>query len=104
MTITYLFVYFLPYAPVDYRLGIFGFFENPPLIPRSKATGNLAIRDQMMALQWVQDNIVAFGGDPDQVTIFGESAGGYSMRALLSIPAAFGLYRNAISQSDLLGM
>ncbi|KAK3832698.1 MAG: Carboxylesterase family-domain-containing protein [Linnemannia elongata] len=89
---------------LNYRLGIFGFFENPPLIPRSKATGNLAIRDQMMALQWVQDNIVAFGGDPDQVTIFGESAGGYSMRALLSIPAAFGLYRNAISQSDLLGI
>jgi carboxylesterase type B len=58
----------------------------------------------MAALQWVQDNIVAFGGNPDQVTIFGESAGGYSIRSLLSIPAAFGLYKNAISQSDLLSM
>ncbi|KAK5815136.1 Carboxylesterase family-domain-containing protein [Linnemannia elongata] len=89
---------------LNYRLGIFGFFESPPSIPHSKATGNLAIRDQIAALQWVQDNIVAFGGDPDQVTIFGESAGGYSMRALLSVPAAFGLYRNVISQSDLLGI
>ncbi|KAG0375330.1 hypothetical protein BGX24_009254 [Mortierella sp. AD032] len=89
---------------LNYRLGIFGFFENPPSIPRSKATGNLAIRDQIAALQWVQDNIVAFGGDPDQVTIFGESAGGYSMRVLLSVPTAFGLYRNVISQSDLLGI
>ncbi|KAG0321380.1 hypothetical protein BGZ97_011536 [Linnemannia gamsii] len=89
---------------LNYRLGIFGFFENPPAIPRSKAAGNLAIRDQMAALQWVQDNIVAFGGNPDQVTIFGESAGGYSIRSLLSIPAAFGLYKNAISQSDLLSI
>ncbi|KAG0280833.1 hypothetical protein BGZ96_001414 [Linnemannia gamsii] len=89
---------------INYRLGIFGFFENPPAIPRSKAVGNLAIRDQIAALQWVQDNIVAFGGDPDQVTIFGESAGGYSMRALLSAPVAFGLYKNVISQSDLLGI
>ncbi|KAF9912015.1 hypothetical protein EC991_001462 [Linnemannia zychae] len=89
---------------LNYRLGIFGFFENPPAIPRSKAAGNLAIRDQIMALQWVQDNIVAFGGDPDLVTIFGESAGGFSMRALLSVPEAFGLYKNVISQSDLLGV
>ncbi|KAF9120564.1 hypothetical protein BGW39_011270 [Mortierella sp. 14UC] len=93
-----------PVFEPDYRLGIFGFFENSPSIPRSKAAGNLAIRDQIAALQWVQDNIVAFGGDPDQVTIFGESAGGYSMRALLSVPAAFGLYKNVISQSDLIGI
>ncbi|KAG0217167.1 hypothetical protein BGX33_011273 [Mortierella sp. NVP41] len=88
---------------LNYRLGIFGFFENVPSIPRSRATGNLEIRDQIAALQWVQENIATFGGDPDQVTIFGESAGGYSMRALLSAPSAWGLYKNVISQSDLLG-
>ncbi|KAF8929672.1 hypothetical protein BGZ47_000935 [Haplosporangium gracile] len=89
---------------LNYRLGIFGFFERPSSLPRSETTGNLAIRDQMAALQWVQDNIVAFGGDPDQVTLFGQSAGGYSLRAMLSMPSAFGLYKNVISQSDLLGI
>ncbi|KAF9570556.1 hypothetical protein EC968_001675 [Mortierella alpina] len=61
---------------LNYRLGIFGQFEFEPAIPRSKAPGNLATRDQMVALQWVQDNIVSFGGDPERVTVFGESAGG----------------------------
>ncbi|KAF9948473.1 hypothetical protein BGZ72_009631 [Mortierella alpina] len=85
---------------LNYRLGIFGQFEFEPAIPRSKAPGNLATHDQIAALQWVRDNIASFGGDPKQVTIFGQSAGGYSVRALLSAPSAFGLYRNAISQSD----
>ncbi|KAF8941670.1 Carboxylesterase family-domain-containing protein [Dissophora ornata] len=89
---------------LNYRLSIFGLFENAPAIPRSRAPGNLAVRDQIAALQWVHDNIVAFGGDPNQVTIFGESAGAYSMRALISAPSAFGLYHNVISQSDLMGM
>ncbi|KAG0211961.1 hypothetical protein BGX28_007044 [Mortierella sp. GBA30] len=88
---------------LNYRLSIFGQFENTPAIPRSKAPGNLATRDQIAALQWVRNNIGAFGGDPRQVTIFGQSAGGYSMRALLSTPSAFGLYQNVISQSDLMG-
>lgn len=89
---------------LDYRLGSYGLFENTPEIPRSKAPGNLASRDQIAALRWVHDNIAAFGGDPSQVTIFGESAGGWSMRALLSAPSAFGLYKNVISQSDPIGM
>ncbi|KAF9148133.1 hypothetical protein BG015_010164 [Linnemannia schmuckeri] len=89
---------------LNYRLSTFGLFENTPEIPRSKAPGNLAIRDQIYALRWVQNNIVAFGGDPSQVTIFGESAGGWSMRALLSAPSAFGLYKNVISQSDPVGV
>ncbi|KAG0196476.1 hypothetical protein BGX28_010083 [Mortierella sp. GBA30] len=88
---------------LNYRLNIFGQFENVPAIPRSKAPGNLAVHDQIAALQWVRSNIAAFGGDPNQVTIFGESAGGYSVRALLSAPAAFGLYNNVISQSDPMG-
>lgn len=85
-------------------MSTFGLFENTPAIPRSKAPGNLATRDQIAALQWVRDNIAAFGGDPSQVTIFGESAGGWSMRGLLSAPSAFGLYRNVISQSDPIDM
>ncbi|KAG0361027.1 hypothetical protein BGX24_005449, partial [Mortierella sp. AD032] len=85
---------------LNYRLSVFGLFENTPSIPRSKAPGNLATRDQIAALQWVRDNISAFGGDPSQVTIFGQSAGGWSMRGLLSAPSAFGLYKNVISQSD----
>ncbi|KAI7828716.1 Alpha/Beta hydrolase protein [Gamsiella multidivaricata] len=89
---------------INYRLGIFGSFENTPEIPRSKAPGNLNFRDQIAALEWVQRNIAAFGGDPSQVTIFGESSGAYSMRALLSVPSAFDLYRNAISQSDQMGI
>lgn len=89
---------------LNYRLSIFGMLENVPEIPRSTAPGNLASRDQMMALQWVKENIASFGGDPGKVTIFGESAGGWSMRALLSIPSAFGLYHNVISQSDPIGM
>ncbi|KAK5815142.1 Carboxylesterase family-domain-containing protein [Linnemannia elongata] len=89
---------------LNYRLGSYGLFENTPEIPRSKAPGNLASRDQIAALRWVHDNIAAFGGDPSQVTIFGESAGGWSMRALLSAPSAFGLYKNVISQSDPIGI
>ncbi|KAF9416923.1 hypothetical protein BGZ94_010080, partial [Podila epigama] len=87
-----------------YRLSIFGLFENQPDISKSEAPGNLPTRDQIAALQWVQQNIASFGGDPRQVTIFGESAGAWSLRALLSAPSAFGLYKNVISSSDLLGL
>lgn len=92
------------FSCIDYRMSIFGLFENTPEIPRSMAPGNLPTRDQIAALQWVHDNIVAFGGDPNHVTIFGESAGGWSMRALISAPSAFGLYKNVISQSDPMGL
>ncbi|KAG0017886.1 hypothetical protein BGZ82_000625, partial [Podila clonocystis] len=77
---------------------------NQPAISKSAAPGNLPTRDHIAALQWVQKNIANFGGNPKQVTIFGESAGGWSMRALLSAPSAFGLYKNVISQSDLIGL
>ncbi|KAG0222487.1 hypothetical protein BGX31_009104 [Mortierella sp. GBA43] len=89
---------------LNYRMSIFGLFENAPAISRRKAPGNLAVRDQIAALWWVRKNIASFGGNPSQVTIFGESAGAYSMRALLSAPSAFGLYRNVISMSDLMGV
>jgi len=89
---------------LNYRLSIFGLFENVPEIPRSTAPGNLATRDQIMALTWVKENIGSFGGDPGKVTIFGQSAGAWSVRALLSAPSAFDLYHNAILQSDPIGL
>ncbi|KAF9087736.1 hypothetical protein BGX29_000685 [Mortierella sp. GBA35] len=87
---------------INYCLGVFGFFERIDAgISRSVLPGNQGIRDQLLALKWVQDNIASFGGDRRLVTAFGESASGHSIRALLSMPkAAKGLFRAAISQSD----
>ncbi|TPG31743.1 carboxylesterase/lipase family protein [Mycolicibacterium hodleri] len=85
---------------VTYRLGVFGGFELGDL-----GTGfddNLALRDQVAALQWVRDNIRAFGGDPDHVTVFGESAGATSVLALLASPLGTGLFSRAIAQSPAL--
>ncbi|KAG0379306.1 hypothetical protein BGX24_000929 [Mortierella sp. AD032] len=84
----------------NYRLGMLGFTENASAFPRSEVSGNQGIRDQILALEWTKKNIAAFGGDPDRITIFGESAGAASLRALLSAPSAFGLYTNVIGQSD----
>jgi para-nitrobenzyl esterase len=85
---------------VNYRLGPLGFLHLADLCPELEgATGNAGIRDQLAALEWVQENISAFGGDPTHVTIFGESAGGMSVGTLLGMPAARPLFRRAISQS-----
>jgi len=86
---------------MNYRLGRLGFFAFPAL-SKEKPTefkGNYAYMDQMAALQWIQKNIAAFGGDPGNVTIFGESAGGVSVQSLLTIPAAKGLFHKAIIES-----
>jgi para-nitrobenzyl esterase len=85
----------------NYRLGIFGFFAHPELAKESEhdATGNYGLLDQVAALEWVKDNIAAFGGDPDNVTIFGESAGSFSVSALMASPLAQGLFRRAIGES-----
>ncbi|KAF9357715.1 hypothetical protein BGX26_003234 [Mortierella sp. AD094] len=85
---------------INYRLGLLGFMENDPTWPRSSVPGNQGIHDQILALQWVQKNIASFGGDPNRVTVFGQSAGAASIRALLSAPSAFGLYQNVIGKSD----
>ncbi|MFN8031794.1 MAG: carboxylesterase/lipase family protein [Mycobacterium sp.] len=85
---------------VTYRLGVFGGFELEDLGPGF--ADNLCLRDQLAALSWVQANIAAFGGDPRQVTIFGESAGATSVLALLACPAARGLFERAIAQSPAL--
>ena len=85
---------------VTYRLGVFGGFELGDLGPGFD--DNLALRDQVAALEWVRDNIRAFGGDPEQVTVFGESAGATSVLALLASPLGEGLFRRAIAQSPAL--
>lgn len=85
----------------NYRLGRFGFFAHPALTPEAgtAATGNWGLMDQLAALRWVQKNIAAFGGDPKNVTIFGESAGGGSVNQMMVMPAAQGLFAKAIAQS-----
>ncbi len=78
---------------LNYRLGVEGFAQI------DGAPANRGLLDQVAALQWVRDNIRAFGGDPDRVTVFGESAGGGSVAALLAMPRAAGLFRRAVAQS-----
>jgi para-nitrobenzyl esterase len=85
---------------LNYRLGALGSLDLRSLVPGDgDSSANLGLRDQIAALEWVRANIAAFGGDPDAVTIFGESAGAMSIGALLGIPAARGLFRRAILQS-----
>ena len=79
---------------INYRLNVLGFLNDPEL-----DEFNLGTRDQIAALGWVHDNIASFGGDPGNVTIFGESSGGQSMTTLLAAPAAAGLFQRAIPQS-----
>lgn len=80
---------------MEYRLGVFGFshFDDIP------GSGNAGLLDQKLAFEWVRDHIEAFGGDPNNVTLFGESAGGMSATALMAMPGAKGLFHKAIAQS-----
>jgi para-nitrobenzyl esterase len=84
---------------INYRLGYLGFFAHPAIDAEGHLKGNYGLMDQQLALQWVRDNIAAFGGDPSRVTIFGESAGGQSVYANLASPTAAGLFRRAIAES-----
>ena len=86
---------------MNYRLGVFGFFVHPELPKESghNAAGNYGLLDQVAALSWVHDNIAAFGGDPGNVTIFGESAGSFSVSALMASPLARALFQKAIGES-----
>ena len=85
----------------NYRLGIFGFFAHPELTEESphKASGNYGLLDQVAALEWVRQNIAAFGGDPQKVTIGGESAGSLSVSALMASPLSRSLFQQAIGES-----
>jgi para-nitrobenzyl esterase len=87
---------------INYRLGALGYFATPAIVEAARpgeAVGNYGLMDQIAALKWVQRNIAKFGGDPKNVTVFGESAGGMSTLALLATPAAKGLYAKAIVES-----
>jgi para-nitrobenzyl esterase len=86
---------------MNYRVGIFGFVVHPELTKESghNAAGNYGLLDQLAALKWVHDNIAAFGGDPGNVTIFGESAGSFSVSAQMASPLAKGLFQKAIGES-----
>lgn len=86
---------------INYRLGAFGYLAHPALSaddPRG-VSGNYGLLDQVAALEWVRDNIAAFGGDPDNVTIFGESAGAQSVTEIMATPLSEGLFHKAILQS-----
>ena len=87
---------------LNYRMGVFGFFAHPTLTKAAKQNEplvNYGLMDQIQALRWVKRNIAAFGGDPDNVTLFGESAGGQDTLLLMTAPAADGLFSKAIVES-----
>jgi para-nitrobenzyl esterase len=86
---------------INYRLGVFGFFSHPELTKESEhhASGNYALMDQAAALGWVQKNIAAFGGDPQRVTVFGDSAGSSSIANLMGSPRVKGLFQRAVGES-----
>jgi para-nitrobenzyl esterase len=87
---------------INYRLGVLGFLNlNEVTKGRIPSTGNEGLQDQVAALRWVRDNIAAFGGDPNNVTIFGESAGAMSVGCLLNLPEARGLFHKAILESPV---
>ncbi|HTY34458.1 carboxylesterase/lipase family protein [Mycobacterium sp.] len=93
------------YVSVNYRLGALGCLDLSSLsTPEITVDSNLYLRDLVMALQWIRDNIAEFGGDPAKVTIFGESAGAHITATLLAVPAAEGLFAQAISESPASGM
>ena len=87
---------------INYRLGPFGWFSNPAIQDKQSGldkTSNFGTLDIIKALEWVKKNIEKFGGDPSNITIFGESAGGHNVLSLLVAPQAGGLFHKAISQS-----
>ncbi|MDO1445456.1 carboxylesterase family protein [Rhodocytophaga aerolata] len=89
------------FVSINYRVGVFGFLAHPELTKESgkNASGNYGLMDQIAALQWVQKNIAAFGGDPKNVTIAGQSAGSMSVNALVASPLTAALFQKAIAQS-----
>jgi len=89
------------YVSINYRVGAFGFMAHPDLTKEAPhhSSGNYGLMDQIAALKWLRNNIASFGGDPDKVTIAGQSAGSFSVQALVASPLTKGLFRGAIAQS-----
>ncbi|MFN4184064.1 MAG: carboxylesterase family protein [Hyphomonas sp.] len=84
---------------INYRLGAFGYLAHPALTEEAGTSGNYGLLDQVSALSWVRENIAVFGGDPNNVTVFGESAGAQSITELMATPLSEGLFQKAILQS-----
>jgi para-nitrobenzyl esterase len=91
---------------INYRLGVFGFFSHPELTVESEhhSSGNYGLLDQIAALQWIKQNIAGFGGDPTRVTIWGQSAGAFSVAALVASPVAAGLFQRAMADIGIPGL
>lgn len=89
------------FVSINYRVGVFGFLAHPELSKEASygSSGNYALLDMIAALKWVKENIAAFGGDPNQVTIAGQSAGAFAVNHLCATPLAKGLFKGAIAQS-----
>jgi para-nitrobenzyl esterase len=89
------------FVSINYRVGVFGFFAHPELSKESliHSSGNYGLMDQIAALKWIRKNIAAFGGDPENVTIAGQSAGSMSVNCLVASPKAKGLFQKAIAES-----
>jgi len=89
------------FVSINYRVGVFGFLAHPELTKESgtQSSGNYALLDQIAAIRWVQKNIAAFGGDPDFITIAGQSAGSMSVNSLVASPLCKGLFKRAIAES-----
>lgn len=88
------------FVSLNYRVGVLGYLELGRILgPEASGSGNNALRDQLLALEWVRDNIAAFGGDPRNVTIAGQSAGAWGVATLMALPAADGLFHRAIVAS-----
>src|SRR6185437_5913048 len=85
---------------INYRLGVFGFLATTDLMKEGDGSaGNYGLMDMIAGLHWVKDNISGFGGDPNNVTIFGESAGSFAVSTLMASPMAQGLFQKAIGES-----
>jgi para-nitrobenzyl esterase len=89
------------FVSINYRVGVFGFLAHPELTKESgtQSSGNYALLDQIAAIRWIQKNISAFGGDPDFITIAGQSAGSMSVNCLVASPLCKGLFKRAIAES-----
>ncbi len=87
------------FVSIQYRLGVFGFLAHPWLTSEAGTSGNYGVLDQIAALKWVHENIAAFGGNPENITVFGQSAGAMSVQTLVSSPLTENLIKRAIMQS-----